>query len=161
EVFNFDGDWVFASYLIRLRIDTTQALPEFVTAFLNTFWGRRQVEHVSRQILMSNINAQEIRALQIPLPKPSKQRELLEALNAARAAQRQRLQKADELFTSLDNFVLDELALTLPASDNRTVYAIRLGDVRQRFDPDYNSPRFRTLRTKIEHGRFPAQTVGA
>ena len=161
EVFNFDGDWVFASYLIRLRIDTTQAFPEFVTSFLNTFWGRRQVEHVSRQILMSNINAQEIRALQIPLPKPSEQFELLAALEAARDAQRRRLQQADELFKSLDNFVLEELGLTLPASDNRSVYAIRLGDVRQRFDPDYNSPRFRTLRTKIEHGRFPAQTVAA
>jgi type I restriction enzyme, S subunit len=45
EVFTFDGDWVFASYLIRLRIDAGQAFPEFVAAFLNTFWGRRQVEH--------------------------------------------------------------------------------------------------------------------
>jgi type I restriction enzyme, S subunit len=161
EVFNFDGDWVFASYLIRLRIDTVQAFPEFVTAFLNTFWGRRQVEHVSRQILMSNINAQEIRALQIPLPRPSKQRELLAALDAARGAQLEMLKQAEELFASLDTFVLNELALNLPATDNRMVYAIRLHDIQQRFDPDYNSPRFRALRAKIEHGTFPAQTLGS
>jgi type I restriction enzyme, S subunit len=66
EVFDFDGDWAFASYLIRLPIDREQAIPEFVTAFLNTYWGRRQVEHVSRQILMSNIKMEEIRALRIP-----------------------------------------------------------------------------------------------
>jgi type I restriction enzyme S subunit len=136
-------------------------LPEFVAAFLSTFWGRRQVEHVSRQILMSNINAQEIRALQIPLPQPAEQKELLFVLNAARAAHLRRLTQADELFSGLDKFVLDELGLDLPASSNHMVYAIRIGDIRQRLDPDYNSPRFRTLRTKIEHGRFPSQTVGA
>jgi hypothetical protein len=98
-------------------------LPEFVAAFLSTFWGRRQVEHVSRQILMSNINAQEIRALQIPLPQPAEQKELLFVLNAARAAHLRRLTQADELFSGLDKFVLDELGLDLPASSNHMVYA--------------------------------------
>lgn len=159
EVFNFDGDWVFASYLIRLRIDRTQAFPEFVTAFLNSFWGRRQVEHVSRQILMSNINTEEIRALQIPLPPPSKQSELLKMLDDARSAQLRKLQQADELFSGLDGFVLDELSLTLPPLDRRMAYAVRLRDVRHRFDPDYNSPRFRALRHKIKHGKFPARSI--
>jgi type I restriction enzyme S subunit len=143
EVFNFDGDWVFASYLIRLRIDSAQALPEFVTSFLNTFWGRRQVEHVSRQILMSNINTEEIRALKIPLPKPPKQRELLSALNAARAAQRSKLAQAEALLADLDSFVLGTLGLTLPSLDgNRTTYAVRSRDVvaANKLHPDYFHP---------------------
>lgn len=159
EVFDFDGDWAFASYLIRLRIDRSQAVPKFVTAFLNTYWGRRQVEHASRQILMSNINTEEIRNLRIPLPKPSMQRQLLAALDAARALRRKKLARAGSLFAGLDGFVLDALGLTLPPPDGRAVYAVRLRDARQRFDPDYNNPRFRTLRAKIEHGRLPVQTV--
>jgi type I restriction enzyme, S subunit len=108
---------------------------------------------------MSNINAQEIRALRIPLPRPAEQQELLAALDVARASHWARLKEADGLFSGLDKFVLNELGLNLPASDNQMVYGISLGDIRQRLDPDYNSPRFRTLRTKIEHGKFPSQTV--
>jgi restriction endonuclease S subunit len=151
EVFDFDGDWVFASYLIRLRIDNARAFPEFVTAFLNTFWGRRQVEHVSRQILMSNINTEEIRALRIPLPKPPKQRELLARLADARAARRQKLQQADHMLTSLDGFVLGAIGLTLPPADDRMVYAARLSDARQRLDANYHTPRFRELQRRLQH----------
>ncbi|MHB1155930.1 MAG: restriction endonuclease subunit S [Phycisphaerales bacterium] len=69
EVFHEDGHWVFASYLIRVRMDPTQAEPHFVSAFLNTDAGRIQINRVSRQIVgMTNINAEELRDLQIPLP---------------------------------------------------------------------------------------------
>ncbi len=46
EVFNEPGDWVFASYLIRVRLDRSRALPEFVSAFLNTDAGRMQIDQV-------------------------------------------------------------------------------------------------------------------
>jgi type I restriction enzyme, S subunit len=73
EVFDEEGDWVFASYLIRLRVDLDRAIPEFVTAFLNTRAGRVQIDRESRQIIgMSNINGEEIRTLRVPLPSTSK-----------------------------------------------------------------------------------------
>lgn len=125
EVFDFEGDWVFASYLIRLRLDVAQAAPDFITAFLNTYWGRRQVEHVSRQILMSNINSEEIKALRIPLPKPLEQRELLAKLNAARTERRQKLAKADELLSGLDSLILQVIGLHTTESLPRMVGAIR------------------------------------
>lgn len=160
EVFDFDGDWAFASYLIRIRIDHERAIPAFVTAFLNTYWGRRQVEHVSRQILMSNINTEEIRALRVPLPTLAKQAELLSALEAARRQQKKILSGADNLFASIDSYVLDQLGLTLPTHGTKaTVYAVRLRDARERLDPDFNSPRFRTLRSKIEHSPYPPLSV--
>lgn len=142
EVFDFNGDWAFASYLIRLRIDVQQAVPEFVTAFLNTYWGRRQVEHVSRQILMSNINTEEIRALRIPLPKPSKQRELLAALDAARATRQEKVAQADELISGLNNFILDTLGLSAPVQhDPSKPFAVRLRSVRgSRLDPPAYTP---------------------
>lgn len=143
EVFDFDGDWVFASYLIRLRIDGAQAFPEFVTAFLNSFWGRRQVEHVSRQILMSNINTEEIRALRVPLPPPPKQRELMGKLDTARATQRRKLHEADVLLGGLDGFVLTALGLSLPSVDGyRTTYAIRAREAcaAKKLYPDYFQP---------------------
>jgi hypothetical protein len=60
EVFDEQGDWLFASYLIRIRVDQTKARPQFIAQFLNTKAGRALILRSSRQILMSNINAQEI-----------------------------------------------------------------------------------------------------
>jgi len=142
-----------------LRIDEAKAIPEFVTAFLNTYWGRRQVEHVSRQILMSNINTEEIRALRVPLPKPPKQRDLLAALDAARAARRRKLDEAESLLGGLDAFVLEALGLSLPPPDGRTVYAVRLRDVeRARFDPHFFRPEYRELSRRF--AKIPHRPLG-
>ena len=142
EVFDFDGDWAFASYLIRLRIDPGQANPYFVSAFLNTKWGRRQVEHASRQILMSNINAEEIRALRIPMPDLPIQATLLATLDAARAARDAGLAAADAALDGLDAFILGELGLTLPPPrDPAAPFAMRSGALRGgRLDPQSLAP---------------------
>ena len=110
---------------------------------------------------MSNINTEEIRALRVPLPKPPKQRELLAALQTSRDARREKLAAADTLLSGLDGYILDALGLTIPPTDRQKVYGVHLSDVRPRFDPDYHSPAFRTLRDRIAHGKYRAQSVGS
>jgi type I restriction enzyme S subunit len=75
---------VFASYLIRLRVDQTKALPEFVSYFINSAAGRQQVDAVSRQIMQNNINSEEIKGLRLPLPPLPIQRKLVAEVTAAR-----------------------------------------------------------------------------
>jgi hypothetical protein len=144
EVFDEPGDWVFASYLMRLRVDREKALPEFIAAFLNTGTGRVQIDRESRQIIgMSNINAEEIRTLRVPLPNLLIQKELLTKLDAARVQRKKKLADADALLTGLDAFVLDQLGLTLPTiNDLPTTYAVRRTAVAasKKFCPDYFHP---------------------
>lgn len=151
EVFREAGIWVFASYLMRLEVDESQAIPEFVAAFLNGPVGRVQIDRESRQIIgMSNINAEEIRSLRISLPPPAKQVQMLAALDVARVAWQKKLTEADDLLASLNEFVLDALGLTISsADDNQTIYAVRARDVQivDKLDPDYFHPeRIRTIR---------------
>lgn len=67
-VFHGEGDYVFASYLIRLRTDQKKANPDYISWFINSSLGRQQIDAVSRQIMQNNINSEEIQSLQIPLP---------------------------------------------------------------------------------------------
>ncbi|MHC5828578.1 MAG: hypothetical protein ACYT04_74940, partial [Nostoc sp.] len=54
---------------IRVVLDQSKAIPEFVSTFLNTKAGRIQIDRVSRQIIgMSNVNAEELQNLLVPLP---------------------------------------------------------------------------------------------
>lgn len=96
EVFNESGDWVFASYLIRVRTNTNRLNPQFASDFLSTYTGRLQIDRLSRQIIgMTNINAEEIRQILIPLPPLARQHELVAAMDEARSQRKQKLAKAD------------------------------------------------------------------
>jgi type I restriction enzyme S subunit len=46
--------------------------------------GRQQVDAVSRQIMQNNINSEELRSLQIPLPPFAAQNQIMERVAAGR-----------------------------------------------------------------------------
>lgn len=126
EVFNEPGDWVFASYLIRVRLDRSRVLPEFVSAFLNTEAGRMQIDQVSRQIAgMSNVNAEELRELEVPLPPIASQRKFVDELERARIHRDDSLSEAAALDASLDAYLMQRLGLKVEDQNSRKVFAVR------------------------------------
>lgn len=142
EAFNEDGDWVFASYLIRVRVDTGRVLPQFVSAFLNCSAGRIQIDQVSRQIAgMTNVNAEELRLLEVPLPPLEVQRRLVAELDVARAERDRALAEAEKLTVTFDAYLLNELGLALPDENTQKTFAVRLGAIRGgRIDPPAYQP---------------------
>lgn len=77
-VFHEEGEYVFASYLIRVRMDAKRADPDYVAYALNCPIGRQQIDAMSRQIIgQANINSEELRSLQVPLPPLSSQRQIV------------------------------------------------------------------------------------
>ena len=80
-----DGDWVYASYLVRIRVDTSQVLPEYVTATINSRTGRDYVLATARRAIgMVNINAKEMAGFPISLPPLDIQRKFIDRLAEAR-----------------------------------------------------------------------------
>ncbi len=76
------GEWIYASYLIRLRLDHNKALPKYVNAVINSSIGRNYVFQTARRAIgMVNINAQEIKRMPLPLPSIKEQEELVSKLN--------------------------------------------------------------------------------
>ena len=85
-----DGEWVYASYLVRIRVDTRRVLPEFVTATINSGIGREYVLKTARRAIgMVNINAKEMAGFPISLPPRDVQRELVDRLAEARRISQQ------------------------------------------------------------------------
>lgn len=146
EVFNEFEDWVFASYLIRVRTNENLLSPQFVSDFLSTFTGRLQIDRFSRQIIgMTNINAEEIRQILIPLPPLEQQFELVTTMDEARSQRKQKLAQADALLSSLDSYLLNTLGLERPAKDNRKVFSIQCSGINGRFDPHFHAPSFKQV----------------
>jgi type I restriction enzyme S subunit len=60
---------VYASYLIRLRADTSSLLPEYLSAFLNSAYGRAAMRNAIRTTAgQSNLSGENLTKVRIPLP---------------------------------------------------------------------------------------------
>lgn len=78
--------FLFAGYLIRLRLDRKKINPEFLNLVLDSYSIRYQIELPARSTSgVNNINSQEVKALKIPLPTLQEQdrvvKEIKEAIN--------------------------------------------------------------------------------
>ena len=112
---------------------------------------------------MSNINAEEIRALRVPLPDTDTQCALLATLDTARVERDRGLALAETALAGLEDFILDALGLKLPPPPDPTrPFAVRFGTLKHdRIDAEYHAPRFRPLRAAIEASGFDVQPVAA
>jgi type I restriction enzyme S subunit len=73
-VFNVEGDYAFASYLIRLRLDTENADPRLVASYINSPAGRAYMFSERKQMTgQANVNATKLKALPIALPTLAEQ----------------------------------------------------------------------------------------
>lgn len=88
-VFLAEGDFVFASYLIRLRLNPSLAEPRFINYVFNSPFCRSQIDTISRQALgQANMNSKELRALMFPLPPLPEQERIVTQLDHLRAQAR-------------------------------------------------------------------------
>lgn len=97
-VFDIDGDYTFASYLIRLKLDTERVNIYYINYLFNSPIIRQQIDLVSRQILgQANINSRELGELMFPIPSLEKQNEIVNELNKLKL-------EINELKLSADKF---------------------------------------------------------
>lgn len=73
-----DGPAVFASYLIRVRIDDDLIDPRFVALWVRSHRGQLHLKGNSRGQVQQNINSGVIKSLRLPVPPVDIQQEIVE-----------------------------------------------------------------------------------
>jgi type I restriction enzyme, S subunit len=107
-IFDLAGDYVFASYLIRLRVNRSIADPAFVNYVINSDDGLAYLRSQGKDAIgQTNINTKQIRQMPITIPPLPAQRAIVARLDALRG-------KLDEL-QRLQREVEAELASFTPA----------------------------------------------
>ena len=77
-LFTLPGDYVFASYLVRLTIKREVALPEYVNAVMNSHIFQTRVKKLaSRAIGQANISASNLAKFPIPVPPMEEQQNIV------------------------------------------------------------------------------------
>lgn len=79
--FSVDRAFVFASYLIRLRINPQASLPDYIACIINSPLGQNYIAKVRHQVAgQANINSQNIREFPIPFTSLNEQGRITEQI---------------------------------------------------------------------------------
>jgi len=73
---------IFASYLIRVRVNRDKLLPEFAYLFMQSSFYWQQIASQTHGAVQPNVNATQLRSLLLPLPPLPEQREIARILQA-------------------------------------------------------------------------------
>ena len=124
-IFDIDGNFTFASYLIRLITDLSRLLPEFLNYYLNWDSAQRRLKMLAtRGVSQSNISATKLKQFVIGLPPPEVQEEIaciLATADGKIAAEEQRKAALQALFKSmLHQLMTGQTRLTHSHEDIKT-----------------------------------------
>lgn len=97
-VFSLTDKYVFASYLIRVVINSDIADVNYINYLFASKIIRSQIDLFSRQILgQANINVDELKSLKFPLPPLPEQKKIVTLLKGIEQKSKQYLKKSIEL----------------------------------------------------------------
>ena len=81
-MFSLQGNYVFASYLIRIVLNQEVADARYINYIFASRIIRSQIDMISRQVLgQANINVEELKSLQFPLPPIVEQKKIATAID--------------------------------------------------------------------------------
>ncbi|MFS7243717.1 restriction endonuclease subunit S [Serratia proteamaculans] len=73
-----DTKYLYAGYLIRVRLDQEKAMPKYISYCLQSPQLRQVIENIARSTSgVNNINSKELAALELPLPTLAGQQEII------------------------------------------------------------------------------------
>ena len=148
----------YAGYLIRFRINPKLALPDFVFTYtqLNTY--KEWVNAIQRPSGQPNINAEEYKSLEIPLPPIDIQNKIVSIIHTAYSKKYKKDSEAQQLLENIDTYLLDEFGIIFPVFNTdlkNRMFIINQRSIDNRWDPYYSQDYFRNAFTALESCRFP------
>lgn len=128
------------SHLAAIR-PAQGVISRYLSEFLTSNIGIQQIYRWGNKSTRPELNTDEVRSLLVVLPKPEKQMQLVEAMDAARRDRRTKLQQAEDLLAGLGDFVLRSLGLSFLTKDKRKFFALPIrGLDRRRLDAFFYQP---------------------
>jgi len=164
-IFKLTGDYVFASYLVRLRTNNGMS-PDALNLFLNCKYGILSIRRLSRRAVnQANVNAQELQSILMPRFSPDFQEMLTCYSNNSWTL----YAESERLYKQAEQLLLAELGL----QDWKPTHALTFvrnysqASKSRRIDAEYFHPKFQEMLDKVSQqihvtrlGRLTKHTKG-
>ncbi|OGL39250.1 MAG: hypothetical protein A2043_02005 [Candidatus Schekmanbacteria bacterium GWA2_38_9] len=149
-IFKLDGIFVFASYLVRLRVKKEDSiLADYLNIFLNSSFGIKQIRKFRRRAVnQANVNAEELKQIRIPVFPQNIQKEIEQLSNES--WNNYELSKA--LYSQAEDLLLEELGLKDFKPEEDLSCTVNLSEVKSahRADAEYFQPKYEKIIEKIK-----------
>lgn len=144
-IFKLKGNYVFASYLIRLRVKPdSKILSDYLNIFLNTKFGKKQIHRFSRRAVnQANVNAEELKNFKICIIPLKIQGQICRLSNEAW----DKIGLSKSLYSQAENLLLEELGLKDFKPKYELSYTANLSQAFSvhRVDAEYFQPAYEEL----------------
>ena len=155
------GKAIFAGYTIRFRFDRTKVNPLFVFYYTLLSRYRRWVRIIQRPSGQPNINSREFKSFELPLAPLDIQNHIVEIMQSAYAQKRLKDQEADEVWDSIDDYVLAALKIEMPVVEEKKFFVIDMAEaIGRRIDSYYYQSKFRAVNQIVTSAWFDAFNLG-
>ena len=143
-----DEDLAFASYLYRVRPKTKFVNPAVLVVYLNSRFGRNEIEKHSMISNQSNFSPAKFREIKIPKFSSKFQKEISSFLEKAYRLKN----NSDNCYKQAENFLLAKLGLKDFKSKDELNYVVDFSDVKSanRIDAEHFQPKYEKLISKIK-----------
>lgn len=150
-----DKPYIFASYLFRIR--TNEKLnAETLTVFLNSKYGRMEIEKYSMISNQANFSPAKFRELHIPLPSQSFQSSIAQMVQTAHTEQ----EKSKSFYAEAEKVLLGELGLLdwKPTEANIDIKTSNEVQLFGRCDAEFFQPKYDELFERLS--KFEVEELG-
>jgi type I restriction enzyme S subunit len=147
-IFKEGDESTFASYLVKVNTNEQKILPEFLTVYLNTNFGKGQIRRRAMpSINQANVSAAELKRIFIPLIEIEVQIQISELFNKS-----YELKKISQtLYLQASDLLKQELGLDRITFEKNKSYVATFSEVanNNRSDADYYQIKYRKLEEHI------------
>ena len=161
---NFEGNINQHSVRFQLKTQIANIVtnPRYVAIFLNLALGQslalREVTGGTRPAL----DYKALYSLRIILPPTNIQNHIVSILRSAYDQKKRKEQEAEAILGSVDDYVLKELGIEMPAVEEKKCFVIYAGQtVGRRVDSFYYQSKFRNIDQIVENVQFDIFNLGA
>lgn len=105
---------LFAGYLIKFQLNPSIVIPDYLFIYTQLSSYKDWIIATQRAAAQPNINAEEYKSLQVPLPPLTVQNKIYEIYHFAVLNKQEKEQEAKDLLASIDDYLLSELGIERP-----------------------------------------------
>ena len=154
---------LFAGYLIKFQLNPSIVIPDYLFIYTQLSSYKDWIIATQRAAAQPNINAEEYKSLQVPLPPLTVQNKIYEIYHFAVLNKQKKEQEAKDLLASIDDYLLSELGIerpTLARTENgRFFYTSYKEVIGKRLDPLAYSKQAQKIKYAIINGKYPCSSL--
>lgn len=154
-------DAILSSHIFKVDLDATKIQPEYLEAFFRSQIGQFQFFQNNNGGVIPEISQTALKSIRVVLPPPEIQNNIAEIMQSAYTTKKQKDQEADALLDSIDDYVLTQLGIEMPAVEKKNCFVVYAGEtVGRRIGVRFHHRYFLRLREQLHNSNFPVKSLG-